>query len=684
MKMRNIFAFMAMAVLLVFSQPAHSQAQLSRKGLDKTDKWIQTTFAKGAVPPFSFILDGVPSEKFIKSWDYKKSKITVQGANAVGYSIIYKDKKSGLTVTATVTGYTDFEAVEWVLRFTNTGKGSSGQIANVRSADFSLKDKGATAYGLRRLRGSDASVRDFEITEHRLSAEPLKLKPNNGRSSDGVSPPFFNITAEGADCGIVYSVGWTGTWCADFSSQNGVFTLKSGLADADFHLKAGESVRTPMASVLFWEGKGKMAGHNLFRRFVLAHHSHIVDGKPWAPLAGGLDWGDPAPCNEYTCLTDALARGIVRRYHQLDIMPEVIWLDAGWYSTYGRSHFGGDFTWGEVGDWHCDSERFPDGFVNLSNLIHSYGSELMVWFEPERVVKGTFFATEHPEFMLELDDEWQYIYNLADPKAVDWLCKYIGDFIEINGIDHYRQDFNTGNLALYWAAADERGRRGITEMKYIEGLYKYWDYLLTRFPKLEIDNCASGGRRLDLETISRATPLWRTDYQYGEPLGYQCQTYGINMFLPLSGTGIYKTDYYNSRAGYSSAAVLNFDMLSGTDSAEEMRRVYNEYKAIRPYYLKDYYPLSGYGDVSASDSWVAYQLHDASDGSGYVVAFRRPDCTQSSYAVDLQALSPNGTYIVTNLNTGEEKELYGGDMLSGYVLRLENAPDALLIKYVKE
>ena len=151
--MRNIFAFMAMAVLLVFSQPAHSQAQLSRKGLDKTDKWIQATFAKGTVPPFSFTLDGVPSEKFIKSWDYKKSKITVQGANAVGYSIIYKDKKSGLSVTATVTGYTDFEAVEWVLRFANTGKGSSGQIANVRSADFSLKDKGATAYGLRRLRG---------------------------------------------------------------------------------------------------------------------------------------------------------------------------------------------------------------------------------------------------------------------------------------------------------------------------------------------------------------------------------------------------------------------------------------------------------------------------------------------------------------------------------------------------
>lgn len=673
-----------MAVLLALT--GRAQAPLARKNIENPEKWINAAFAKGAVPPFSFELDGVPSSKFIKGWEYDKKKVTAKEPGSVCYEISYRDKKSGLKVTALVTGYTGHTAVEWVLRFDNGGNGKTGQIKNIKSADFTLKEKEAASYLLRRCKGSDAEPDDFAVVEEPLNeGGSVNLETMRGRSSDYISLPFFNVTAVGAGCGALFSIGWSGDWKASFKVEKGQCLIEAGLKDADFFLKAGESVRTPMTSLLFWQGKEAMSGHNAFRRFVLAHHSRKKDGKPWAPLLGGLDWGDPSPCNEYTCLTDELARAIVRRYKQFDIMPDGFWLDAGWYTTPEGNHFNGDFRWYEVGDWVCDSERFPDGFVNMSNLMHSFGAEFMVWFEPERVVKGTRFATEHPEFMLHLPGEEGYdLFNLADDKAVDWLCKYIGDFIEINGIDHYRQDFNTGRLAEFWAANDEKGRRGITEMKYIEGLYKYWDYLEKRFPNLQIDNCASGGRRLDLETTSRATPLWRTDYSYGEPLGYQCQTYGLNLFLPLSGTGLYETDFYNSRSSYCSAMVMNFAMLSGGQDSREMKRVYEEYKAIRSYYLKDYYPLSGFGDITSSKIWVAYQLHDPSDGSGYVVGFRRPDCTQKRYAVDLQALSPNGTYIVTDCNTGTTREMYGGDMMNGFVLALDEAPDSILIKYVKE
>ena len=81
----------------------------------------------------------------------------------------------------------------------------------------------------------------------------------------------------------------------------------------------------------------------------------------------------------------------------------------------------------------------------------------------------------------------------------------------------------------------------MSEIRHIEGLYRFWDYLLARFPNMVIDNCASGGRRLDLETTSRSIPLWRTDYNYGEPNGYQNHTHSLNMFLPLNGTGTYTT-----------------------------------------------------------------------------------------------------------------------------------------------
>lgn len=59
----------------------------------------------------------------------------------------------------------------------------------------------------------------------------------------------------------------------------------------------------------------------------------------------------------------------------------------------------------------------------------------------------------------------------------------------------------------YWQAADVEDRQGITEIRHIEGLYKLWDELRQEFPNLIIDNCSSGGRRIDMETISRSLPL---------------------------------------------------------------------------------------------------------------------------------------------------------------------------------
>ena len=65
------------------------------------------------------------------------------------------------------------------------------------------------------------------------------------------------------------------------------------------------------------------------------------------------------------------------------------------------------------------------------------------------------------------------------------MSKYIGDFLEENGIDYYRQDFNIEPEG-FWAANDEPGRQGICEIRYIEGLYSFWEYLLNRFPGLPV------------------------------------------------------------------------------------------------------------------------------------------------------------------------------------------------------
>ncbi len=88
----------------------------------------------------------------------------------------------------------------------------------------------------------------------------------------------------------------------------------------------------------------------------------------------------------------------------------------------------------------------------------------------------------------------------------------------------------------FWRAADAEDRQGIAENKHVCGYLAYWDELRRRHPNMLIDSCASGGRRNDLETMRRAVPLWRSDYAF-EPIGHQCMTYGISLWLPYHGTG---------------------------------------------------------------------------------------------------------------------------------------------------
>src|SRR5205823_8017603 len=126
-----------------------------------------------------------------------------------------------------------------------------------------------------------------------------------------------------------------------------------------------------------------------------------------------------------------------------------------------------------------------------------------------------------------------YLLNLGIPAARQYVTDMISRLIEEDGVTCYRQDFNT-DPAPFWKAADAPDRVGMTEIRHIEGLYAYWDELVARHPGLWIDNCASGGRRIDLETISRSIPLWRSDLQaspdFFSQTAMQNQTHGLGLW----------------------------------------------------------------------------------------------------------------------------------------------------------
>ena len=85
----------------------------------------------------------------------------------------------------------------------------------------------------------------------------------------------------------------------------------------------------------------------------------------------------------------------------------------------------------------------------------------------------------------------------------------------------------------------------------------------------------------------------------------------------------------------------------GRISIEGEKAIIQLYRGLKDYFLEDFYPLSGYGDITRDDQWMAYQLDRPSDGTGIVVAFRRKESPDSTYTVQLRGLDPDATYRLT-------------------------------------
>ena len=677
------YSFLIMLILPLF---AHGQASMKMSaGQVDAARWIETRFARGKVPPFSFVYGDKSSKSLLPGWNYSMKRLPGDDPDVVKYLYTYTERPSGLKVECFVTGFPAFDAVEWVLHFTNTGKSDSRVLEQVKVVDLDMQAPAAGDFTLYYADGNHISKEDFHPRTTVLSTtEPFRMAPEGGRSSQGDFLPFFNLTAPSGKEGVVVGIGWTGMWYADLTKtgDRGA-TLVSGMKTMRLYLHPDESIRTPSISLMFWNGDDRMAGHNRFRRFVLAHHTRKVGGQMQKyPLCSGFNYRDPAPCTEYSCLTADWAIAMVKRYKQFELVPEVFWLDAGWYKGCGGPDFTGKNWYNTVGTWEVDEKRFPNGLKPLSEAAHEAGAKFMVWFEPERVAVGSQIAEEHPEWLLKRsNDPNNLLFDLGNPEALNWMCEHIGDLIEKNGIDYYRQDFNM-HISPYWAEADEPDRVGIHEIRHVEGLYAYWDYLRERFPGLLIDNCAGGGRRLDLETMSRSAPLWRTDYSYGEVNGYQCHTYGLNFYLPIHGTGLYKTDPYSVRSALGSAAVLNWKLNVLEGSIADMQQIIAQYKELRPYYYEDYYPLTGTArELTFDNAWLAYQMHRPSDQSGIVVAFRRKDNQQGSIRVRLRGVDPAKTYRVLNDNDGTVTTRSGAELAEGIDLQIAEAPGSLLLRY---
>ncbi|MBN2310001.1 MAG: alpha-galactosidase, partial [Candidatus Hydrogenedentes bacterium] len=434
-----------------------------------------------AAPPFSFTYGGAHSDTFLSSWAYAATDEPAADG-VTRRTVSYADPATGLRIDCQVTAYAQHPAVDWVCWLTNEGDADTPVVEGFLPLDAALLPGAADGpVTLRWSKGDDCCDDAFLPHDDALApGETRRFAPVGGRSSNGTFP-FFTLRDDAG--GWVVAVGWTGQWAAEFARGDGV-RVRAGMETTHFRLRPGERVRTPRILLLRWEGDDALRGHNLFRRLLIERYVPRRDGAPAAPpvahntAATIYQTGRPTnEANQLAMIEQAAAKGC-----------EAFWLDAYWYPQPWHAH---------VGDWIPRPDDFPAGLRPLADAAHARGMKFVLWFEPERVRQGTQWDREHPEFLLTLPGHENRLFNLGDPAARAFLVDFLDGRIKDWGVDVYRQDFNFEPLP-YWQGHDAPDRQGITEMRYIDGLYRFWDELVARNPALTIDNCASGGRRIDL------------------------------------------------------------------------------------------------------------------------------------------------------------------------------------------
>lgn len=106
----------------------------------------------------------------------------------------------------------------------------------------------------------------------------------------------------------------------------------------------------------------------------------------------------------------------------------------------------------------------------------------------------------------------------------------------------------------YLETAAEPDRWGMKEMRFIEGHFAFGTLFSKSSRTWPFSTVPAAGRRIDLESISRGQPLWRSDYNcFPEATAESTQdhSYGIKLWLPIQGSatrGWTVLDTYDARS----------------------------------------------------------------------------------------------------------------------------------------
>ena len=570
--------------------------------------------------------------------------------------IFCRDSLLGMKVTLIYSVFQGSDALTRSVLIENEGEDPL-YIEKVRSACLDMDDKN---FEVLSLAGSWARERHIQ----RL---PLGYGRQNIASFKGESShqehPFMALVTPGTtqDRGEVYGMNfvYSGNFIAQAEkSQFDSVRMTMGIHPEGFtwKLEPGEKFTAPEVVMVYSaEGLGRMTRtfHDLYREHLI-RSPYLHEKRPILINNWEATYFDFDEKKLLEIAKDASELGI-----------EMLVMDDGWFGKRSLDD-------SSLGDWYVNEEKIKGGLHELVENVKKLGMKFGIWIEPEMISPESELYRKHPDWALQIpgrditQSRAQYVLDFSREEVVDGIYEMIADVLRSADISYVKWDMNRqlSTLGSYALPAD---RQGELSHRYMLGVYRMQERLITDFPHLLLENCSGGGARFDAGMLYYSPQIWCSDdtdaierlaIQEGTALIYPVSAMGAHVSVCPNHT-VGRTTPFETRGDVALLGTFGYELDITKLSAEEKEQVKEQVRKYHKYNdlirEGDYYRLESASDNGFYDSWMIVEKDKSRALLFYVQMLARAN-TKSRF-VRLAGLDSGKRYAV------DGKEYAGGTLM---------------------
>ena len=492
-----------------------------------------------------------------------------------------QDDLTGVRVELLYSVFEEKDAITRSVRVINDGDA----VVNIQKLMSANVDFYGMDYDVITLCG--ATIRERYIQRKPLSYGTMSIESMRGASSHARNP-FIALAEHTATetRGDVYGMSfvYSGNFVAGVSvDPYDMSRMSIGLNPFDFNwrLEPNESFISPEVVMVYSdEGLGGMSRiyHKLYRenlcrgKYVKAERPVLINS--WETVYFDFD-------------EDKLVE-IAQNAKELGV--ELMVLDDGWFGERDD-----DTT--SLGDWFENRRKLPNGLKGLADRIEAIGMKLGLWVEPEMISPKSKLYEEHPDWCLHIkgrsrsEGRNQLILDYANPEVCDYILNTLRGILKGANISYIKWDMNR-NMSEVGSAYLTPERQRETAHRYMLGLYRILEALVSEFPDVLFESCSAGGGRFDAGMLYYMPQTWTSDdsdagermkIQYGTSLVYPAVTMGAHISA-VPNHQVYRTTKMKTRGDVAMMGQFGLELDIAKLSAEEkaeVKKSIEQFKALR-------------------------------------------------------------------------------------------------------